>query len=613
VIESLLIPELTMIYSSIEITEALISLIIREQSFERFSESKSADQTGTSSHSTTAATFGMPIAIPVATLDRLLEICEVEINEDLEQQESLFNEFELKRNALVQAMGIVRGRNSKSPKTLEEAKVVGLPTKTSETILQSLCFDDLKIFRNFTLENTSGEVFGGGDAGAYRKLNFASAPGTSSLPDLTMRCSFPSDDTSKIYQNTTQLVPHRLFPWSVMAYIELKRWDVNLEEHCPRCLYYCHQTLSCSPNRNFFITALYNFRSLIFCMALNTNGTFHYYATNCVFDTQASRNLARFMSFSPETLGFGNEFPSTDCVPFAPLGRGSTSVCLEVTYDGSRYVAKISRDRKALEIERLILGYLKNCRASLAVPTVVSPQENPALYDQFASPTSSNDLPFVSFLADVYELRYPSNIRLKNSVLQVWSILRNVHSLGICHRDVRFPNLCFKNIGGELKVFLIDWSSAKPFIPISELSSIASDSYPRGSSCTASNKVLRQMKDNRNDYNCFPSDEAISLIYLAHGLQSKIRLSEVGVAIGEAYWREQKLQMKTEVRDSIDALELIDTRDATEAFRGFGEDGFVADRVKAYLDIIESHMRAAIDGIFVEDNEPNEAKTDERK
>jgi hypothetical protein len=186
---------------------------------------------------------------------------------------------------------------------------------------------------------------------------------------------------------------------------------VNLEDHHRQCLYYCHQTFSCSPNRKFFITALYNFRSLFFCMTLKANETLHYIATNCVFNAQASRNLARFMKFSPETLGFRNQFPS-----------------------------------------------------------------------------------FVSFLADVYELRYSSKMtHFKNSMLEVCSILRSVHSLGICHRDVRFPNLCFKNIGGELKVILIDWSTAKPSIPISELSSIARDSYPQGSSCTASNKVFRQM------------------------------------------------------------------------------------------------------------------------
>lgn len=584
----------------------------------------------TLSHSTTAATFGIPKRVPYKTLDFLLpNLCHVDTTQvpeqrQLELQETLFIEFESNRNALVQAINLPKpditpDTKPPKPKTLAEALVSGLSKSTNETLLQALCCHDLKMIGNYTLENTSDKVFGGEADANYRKLNFASE--TSSRPDLTLRLQFPSDVTLKDYKNEKpqpKFEQHRLFPWSIMAYVDLKSWSENLDNHLRQALYYTRQTLSCCPNRNFFFTALYNFRSLVFCLAVYVNGEVKYYSTPCVFDQQASRELARFLTFPPQTLGFGNEFASIHCTPSAPLGRGSTSVCLEVSYAGLNYVAKISRDRLALHIERLILQYIKNHDSSIDVPTVIGPQENPPLFAEFISSDPSNDLPYISFLSDVYESRDESKITIKNVMEEVWSILRKAHSLGICHRDVRFPNLCFKNIDGKLTVFLIDWSSAKPFIPISQLASIANNSYIQGSSSTASNKVLRKMILDTKNYECFPSDDAISLIYLAHKLQTKNgKLSELPMDVAEEIWEEEKIGMRTEVRDAINALEAMDTTGAVDehqaikAFRGFGEADFDPDRVNKYLNIIEGHVKIALNGIFANNNETNEEKTGE--
>jgi tRNA A-37 threonylcarbamoyl transferase component Bud32 len=559
----------------------------------------------------------MPKIVPTNTLDFLLQQkCRVDttIHQDPQQQQQhlqqlLFDTFELNRNALAQAMNQPKSnKNLRKPETLEDALKLGLSESAKETHLQQLCFDDLKLIGNYTLENTSGAIFGGDDDANYRKSNFASNHEKSSQPDLTLRLQFPSDVNLKDYKKATEppnLETHRLFPWSIMAYVELKKWSENLNNHLPQALYYCHQTLACCPNRKFFFTAVYNFKSLVFSLAVIVDGEWKYYSTDCVFDAEASRDLARFLTFPPQTLGFGNEFPLTHCTPTAPLGRGSTSVCLEVLYAGLKYVAKISRDRHALHIERLILRYLKNPGSSIAVPSVVTPEDNPELFAGFISSDTSSGLPYISFLTDVYQTRFESKITTKNIMEEVWSILRKAHSLGICHRDVRFPNLCFKNIDGKLTVFLIDWSSAKPFIPISELASIANDSYIQGSCSTASNKVLQKMIANINNYECFPSDEAISLIYLAHKLHTgNKRLSQLPIRTAKEFWEREISGMGIDVREAINALEAMDTADAIDehqaikAFRGFGEADFDSEKINNYLNIVEGHVKTALHGIF---------------
>lgn len=536
-----------------------------------------------------------------------MKYCQVEQIEINDQHQQLSDEFERNYNSLVQAMQKGPSKNASALKTLQEAEENGLSKKTPENVLQALCFDDLRVIGDYTLENTSDVVFSGKIDGEFRKLNFSSSFDRFSQPNITVRRTFPQDSTIKKFRQE-ELTKFRLLPWFVVAYVKLKRWDDNLDRHVYQALYYCRQTLSCSPERSFFITALYNFQSIVFCAARFFEGRMRYLRTKVLRGVSASRELAKFLSLSPSTLGFKGEYPSYECIPIRPLGRGSTSVCLEVQYHEINYVAKISRNRNALQVERIILQYLKNKNDTLAIPTVVDEHSCPQLYSEFTSSSSSSDqLPYVSFLTEVYEHRYPSKINVKKCLMEVWNILTEVHKLGICHRDVRYPNIGFKTIKNTLKVYLLDWSSSRPFVNhIPELNGINDGYYLQGSTSTASNKVITEMLSNPNNYSCYPSDEVISIIYVAY----KIRLGNKNLSgpfqVDEAIetWEILKLEMSTSVQNALSELENMDTHDAPVehqakyVYNGFGTENFDETRVNQYLSKISNHVMDALNELF---------------
>lgn len=578
--------------------------------------------------STTYATFGISISATYPSLDSMLKnVCRVDgPTSSSVDQEKLHRKFENDRVSLQRAFDLYKSlENQKTkeqphkqiPETLAAAVSSGLSPSIKESVLQSYCFDDLQIIgENYCLENTSlANVLGSNvEADNFRKSNFPSNHEKSSQPDLTLRLRYQSDSPMKKYNPNPPkaLEPYRLFPWSVVAYLELKRWSESLSSHCSHALYYCQQTLSCCPDRNYFITALYNFRSVIFCMAVYINGEMKCYTTGEITGEPASRELAKFLTFNLQTMGFRGEFPLTQCTPIRHLGRGSTSVVLEVQYENERYVAKISRNRSPLKVERMLLKYLKRQKSDLAVPTAVDETDNSGLYAAFrtSNPTilirpeltslpqvesSSNQLPYVSFFEEVYGHRFPSQSALKH-FKQLWYILKEAHKCGISHRDVRLPNLGFKKLdNSQYDVYLLDWSSSKPFVSIPELRDIPDDYYLQGCTSTASINVLKQMIRNRNNYLCFPSDEAISVIYLAYQLKSTN--SNLGMpkqpesAIDT--WFIAKQLMPPQVLGAINALEQLDT-DEVSGFYGT-EDNSTLDQ---YLNQIEGHVLAALADLF---------------
>jgi serine/threonine protein kinase len=610
-------------------------------------------------HSTTYATFGMPSLIPSypSLNDLLTNICKVQVPERNSQDLlQLYHVFETNRTSLQTAIDMYssqvdqenkqkhkKEQLQKAPETLEQAVNVGLSPKTHECVLQSYCFDDLRIIGEYyCLENTSAAVFGGVTDGDFRKSNFASSHEKSSEPDLTLRCKFSSDVPMKKYDNEkVNLEEYRLLPWFVISYIELKKWNENLDVHVHHTVYYCYQTLSCCPNRNYFITALYNFQSIIFCMAVCINGVIKVYTTDEKTGEIASRELANFLTFDPHLMGFVGEFPLTKCTPKKHLGRGSTSVCLEVKYENTNYVAKISRNRNALRVERKVLKYLKSKNYDLPVPTVVDETDNPGLYAAFTSSnlstaatiltrsndeiiaieSPSNQLPYVSFLTEVYHHRSHSQIAFKH-FKQLWKILKEVHKHGICHRDIRFPNLGFQSCENkQYDTYLLDWSSCKPFIPIPELSEIDNNEYLQGCTSTASKKVLSQMKENKNNYLCYPSDEAISVIYLAYQLKTGNKKLEKPSKPEDAIeaWVAEKRKMPDQVLNAINELEQMDTVNAVpehravNVYEGFGTNEFDTDTMETYLKIIEDHLMTALDVLFRSNNAQIESKTQENE
>ena len=195
------------------------------------------------SHSTVYADYNIEITATFSSLSRLLfKICQGKVPESISEAASqLYEVFESNRTSLQLAMEkcTSQGENqktkpsSKNPTTLNQAVKNGLPPDVSESVLQTLCFDDLRIIGEFyCLENTSGSVFGSEVDGLFRKLNFIPSYVKSNAPNLTLRLKCTSDENMKKYDyQKGNLVPYRLVPWSVVAYLELKGWNESLDHH----------------------------------------------------------------------------------------------------------------------------------------------------------------------------------------------------------------------------------------------------------------------------------------------------------------------------------------------------------------------------------------------
>lgn len=119
------------------------------------------------------------------------------------------------------------------------------------------------------------------------------------------------------------------------------------------------------------------------------------------------------------------------------LGRGSTGAVISCTNnDGnSIYAMKISRNKDALILERVILNYL-NGQADMSghIPRVVKLDGISQPYEDYST-----------FFDVVYKSFTSWN---RNTILEVWRIFCYSHSHGIVHCDVRCPISC--NIMGLL-------------------------------------------------------------------------------------------------------------------------------------------------------------------
>jgi hypothetical protein len=408
------------------------------------------------------------------------------------------------------------------------------PKVLKETDLQKKYFqENWKQYGENILEHTNGTIVGDpprGAAGKFRKLNFASQGGITKFPDLTLRLPAEAtlEDPGAVW---------RLCPWAVVAYLELKATNVSVEFHCQQGLYYAQSTLLCCPSRNYCISAIYNFHSLIFCGVRSDEGVLSYFTSGVIRDANASVEIAKFLSCPRDRLGFVDCYPFPRYPPFAALGRGSTAICVSVE-QGAK-VLKISRDSAALTLERDVLNYLhsKSQRISpLPIPRV--------LY------TTSH----YTLMEPVYA-RPPPSLTV-NQFLKAWDALREVHKFGICHCDVRMPNLGVTGKTVNQYFHWMDWSSARPFrndLP---------DFQPLqvGSTCTASIPVLRRMQTKKHDYLCFPSDEGISMIYLCwqqkNSGDSYLKIPhDPRVAI--EMWNDQAQAFPHEVKEAVAALEAI--------------------------------------------------------
>lgn len=459
----------------------------------------------------------------------------------------------------------------------------------NELELQSKYFEKEKFYGDNILEVTSAK-FESEIVGSFRKLNFTGREGKSKLPDLTLRTggSFSPRNRFGRTLGDTHSPTWRLCPWLVIGYVELKKWSQDLGEHVHQALYYAKSTLICCPNRKYCLTALYNFRSILFCAAIMSgDGIVRYYTSTIMYDEVASREFSKFVSCDHSLLGFVEYCHFDRYPPVKPLGRGSTAVCVSIAGPNNSPLAlKIARDADALATERAILNYI---HSTASTSTLKIPRIPPDASEVMESIFQIKSPPNATILCPVYRHRKEKYLGLQQ-LLDIWDTLRQVHQLGICHRDVRLPN-----IGShDSTLHLMDWSSAKPFRKI-ESSVLSEISFHLGSTCTASIPVLNRMKSSPQDYHCYPSDEAISMIYLSFQCWTQDPRYECPIDhhTAASLWRNTSSKIfPSQVRDAVSTLEKISESEKTDETVEDPETSSIIDQlVKTALNVLFSKSR----------------------
>ena len=277
---------------------------------------------------------------------------------------------------------------------------------------------------------------------------------------------------------------------------------------------------------------------MIFCgvkCKVGTVSELSYYISGVIQKSEASVEIAKFLVCPKELLGFVDFYPFPTYPPIAALGRGSTAIC--VSLQGNQAL-KVSRDQAALAIEREILNYL---------------HLEAGEFSQLQIPKVFDYCSFSTVVAPVCS--HPSSSLSLVQYLKAWDALRKVHKFGICHCDVRMPNLGVIGKTQNQTFYWIDWSSARPFRDIR----LSNFSFQVGSTCTASIPVLKRMLEKRNDYVCFPSDEGISMIYLCW--QQHCRRGDLNIPrppeVAIDMWNMEVEKFPPIVADAITALEAI--------------------------------------------------------
>jgi serine/threonine protein kinase len=155
-----------------------------------------------------------------------------------------------------------------------------------------------------------------------------------------------------------------------------------------------------------------------------------------------------FLTCYRKRLGFVSFFPLDLFTPESPLGRGSTSLCLSVKCNGTVVALKISRDSGALQTERTILQYLNSSCQSLAISSISDLQQS-----MLQSPSLSSHCNMLTQVFSPFTMKTLKISHLRSK----WEILKVVHSLGVCHRDVRVSNIGYCQPDSNHKVvYLMD-------------------------------------------------------------------------------------------------------------------------------------------------------------
>ena len=135
------------------------------------------------------------------------------------------------------------------------------------------------------------------------------------------------------------------------------------------CVEYLKPLLDVTPGRYIAFGAVTNFHECFF-VALRAideaRGSYHlrkyhpYYSSVIIGKEKVARELASFCATNPLTLGLNPAlFHSPHLKVESLLGRGRKSVVMEGRWQGDRIALKVSINKNALELERIVLGYLE--------------------------------------------------------------------------------------------------------------------------------------------------------------------------------------------------------------------------------------------------------------
>lgn len=386
--------------------------------------------------------------------------------------------------------------------------ITKMGNKTAEDELQLIFFGYNKVFGNRCLENTtngvkdfsdveikdSGAQVYGSDtiASENRKLFFREISEAVKRVDGLIRTKVQGDTDITTVQASQKLESIRVAHHKCISFIDFKKIGENLVRHVNQVVEYASNLIRISPKRSLVISALTNFKEIIFvAVQCDEHGKFTF-KRSLIVRKDWIDELSLFLCTKEIYLGFNIDEIMTlfDSYIVTALGRGSTSAVYRIMHDPNYQVMKVSRSKIGLqnEYEKItkMRQYLLN---------------------------RSND--YVKFFPHCYwyndyyafygiEFKRVDTINPK-LIKDLWPFVKLLHANNIVHRDIRLPNI----VTHDRLVGLIDYSSAHN--PEGE----SLDDIPPGSLFAASPNVVRSYYDVRSgNYRCSFNDEVIALIFL---------------------------------------------------------------------------------------------------
>jgi serine/threonine protein kinase len=303
----------------------------------------------------------------------------------------------------------------------------------------------------------------------------------------------------------------RFNPLNIVAFLDIQKLSENLDTHVIQLCDYCESVLRSTPTREYCFCAITNIKKLMFVAVKKSENSFKWFQSRVFQDEMTVENLAAFLVTTPASLGCVEfDFPHSVMSLKRPLGCGSTSWVAEgkllatgiVEGTSLSRAVKISWSKESLLVERKILSYL-NQNISEEFKCMI-----PQIDDRTWQELNPNIRDYFNVLMTVYEKKTDES--LKKRLNQLWKLLREVHTLGVVHCDIRTPNLRWNSERDCL--VLLDWSSSRTYFEIGDLMDLP---LQEATMITASSDVLTRMTTDSRNFKCYPKDEGVALIYCA--------------------------------------------------------------------------------------------------